>query len=93
MIVIVMGEAAVFLGMSTAKRHVGFTADDRPDAHLFGFAIKLHRAEHVAMIRHRHRRLVERFDLPDQRLNLIGAVEKTELGMKMKMDEGGSHER
>ena len=91
MIVIVMRKAAVFLGMSAAECHVGLTTDDRFDARFFGFAIELDRAEHVAMIRHRDSRLIERLDLPDQRLNLIRAVEETELRVEMKMDEGRSH--
>jgi hypothetical protein len=43
------------------------------------------------MIRHRDSRLIERLDLPNQRLNLVCAVEETELRVEMKMDERGSH--
>jgi hypothetical protein len=93
MIIIVMREAAVFLGMSTAECHISFTADDRLDTRLFGFTIKLDRAEHVAMVRHRHSRLIERLDPLDQWPNLIRAIEETELGVEMKMDERRSHER
>lgn len=91
MVIIIMRKTAVLLGMSTAERHVGFTADDRLDAHLFGLAIKLDRPEHIAMVRHGHSGLIERFNLPDQRLNLIGAIEETELGVEVKMHEGRSH--
>lgn len=91
MIVIVMRETAVFLGMSAAECHVGLTADDRFDARFFGFAIELDRAEHIAMVRHCHSRLIERLDLSDQRLDLICAVEKTELRVEVEMDKGRSH--
>ena len=91
MIVVVVGEAAVFGSEATAGRHVGFAADDRFDACFFGFAVELDRPEHVAMVGHRHGRLIERFDLLDERLDLIRAVEQTELGMEMEMNEGRSH--
>lgn len=91
MIVIIMREAAVFLGMPTAECHVGLTADNRLDSYLFGFAIKLDGAEHIAMVGHRHSRLIERLDLPDQRLNLVCAVEETELCVEMKVHEGRRH--
>lgn len=45
------------------------------------------------MIGHGHGRLIERFDLLDERLDLIRAVQETELGMKMEMDELRCHER
>ena len=91
MIVVVVREAAVLLGMTTAERHVGFTADDGFDAGLFGFAVELDGAEHIAMIGHRHGRLAEGFDLLDERFDLIGAVEETELGVQMQMHERRSH--
>ena len=39
------------------------------------------------MIGHRHGRLTEGLDLLDERLDLIRAVEQTELGVEMEMDE------
>ena len=65
MIVIVMRESAVFLGMSTAEGHIGFTADDGLHAHLFRFPVELDCAEHIAMIGHGHSRLAEGFNLSD----------------------------
>lgn len=91
MVVVVVREAAILLCMSTSKRHVGLTADDRLDAYILRFAIKLHRSEHVAMIGHGHRRLVEGFNLFDERFDLIRTVEKAKLCVEMKMNEGGCH--
>ena len=59
MVVVVVGKAAVFGGEATARGHVGFAADDRFDACLFGFAVELDRSEHIAMVGHRHSRLLE----------------------------------
>ena len=39
-----------------------------------GFSIELNRPEHVAMVRHRHSRLPERFDLLHERIDLIRTV-------------------
>ena len=44
------------------------------------------------MIRHRHGRLSEGFHLLYERFNLIGAVEKTELGVQMQVHERRGHE-
>jgi len=43
------------------------------------------------VIGHRHGRLSEGLDLANQRVNLIGAVEETELGVQMQVDERGGH--
>jgi len=45
------------------------------------------------MVGHRHSGLIERFDLLDERLDLIRAVQETELGMEMKMNELRCHGR
>ncbi len=92
MIVIVVRESAVFLGVAAAGRHIGFTADDGFDPVRLGFLIKLNRAKQVAMVGHGHGRHAEGFDLLYERFDLIGAVEKTELGVQMQMDEGSTHE-
>ncbi len=91
MIVVVVGEPAVFGSEPTARGHVGFAADDRFDTCLFGFAVELDGPEHVAMVGHCHSRLVKRFYLLDERLDLIRTVEQTELRMEMEMNEGRSH--
>ena len=39
------------------------------------------------MVGHSHGRLVERFDLLNERLDLIRAVQETELGMEMEVNE------
>jgi hypothetical protein len=43
------------------------------------------------MIGHCHGGLAKSFDLADERFNLIGAVEETELGMEVQVRELGSH--
>lgn len=88
MVVIVVCEPTIFLRMSASERHVGFTPDNWFDANLLRFPIELHGTEHVAMVGHGHGRLVKRFDLFDERLDLIRAVEETELCVEMKVDEG-----
>ena len=93
MIVVVVGEAAVFGSEATARGHVGFAADDGFDACIFGFAVELDGPEHVAMVGHGHSRLTKRFDLLDERLDLIRAVQETELGVEMEVHEGRSHGR
>ena len=92
MIVIVVGEPAV-LHMTASGSHVGFTSDDRFDAGVLGLAVELDRAEHIAVIGHGHGRLPERFDLLDERIDLICAVKQTVLGMEMEMDEWRCHGR
>ncbi len=91
MIVVVVGKTAVFLRVPAAQRHIGFAADDGFDACIFGFAVELDGAEHIAMVGHGDGRLSKGLDLLDERLDLICAVEETELGVKMEMDEGRSH--
>ena len=91
MVVVVVCKAAVFGGKTTARSHVGFTPDDGFDPCFFCFAVELDGPEHVAMVGHRHGRLTKGFDLLDQGLNLIGAVQQTELGVEMKMHEGRGH--
>jgi len=43
------------------------------------------------MVGHGHSRLIKRFNLLDERLDLIGAVQETELGVKVEMNERRSH--
>jgi hypothetical protein len=45
------------------------------------------------MVGHRHGRLIKRFDLLDERLDLIGAVEEAELGVEMEVNELRCHGR
>ena len=91
MIVVVVGEPAIFGSEATAGGHVGFATDDRFDTCIFGFAVELDGSEHIAMVGHRHSWLIERFDLLDERLDLIRTIEQTELSMEMEMNEGRSH--
>ncbi len=93
MVIIVMRQAAVFFGMAASQRHVGFAADDRLDAGVVGFSIELDGPEHVAVIGHGHGRLSERFDLLDERFDLIRAVEQAELGVEMQMDKRRCHRK
>ena len=73
-IVVVVGEATVFGSKATAWCHVGFASDDRFDTGSFGFPVELDSSEHVAMVGHRHSRLIKRFNLLDERLDLIRAI-------------------
>ena len=91
MVVVVVCKAAIFGGKTTSRSHVGFTPDDGFDPCFFCFAVKLDGSKHVSMIGHRYSGLAEGFNLLDERLDLIRAVEQTVLGVKMKMHEGRGH--
>jgi hypothetical protein len=43
------------------------------------------------MVGHGHSRLIKRFNLLHERLDLICAVQETELGVEVEMNEGRSH--
>jgi len=87
-----MSKPTVFGGQSASRGHIGFAADDGLDACIVGFAIELDGPEHVAMVGHRDGRLARRFNLLDERFDLIRAVKETELCMEVEVDEGRSHE-
>src|SRR3984893_4754537 len=70
-----------------ARRDVGLTSDDRLDAVLDGFAEELDRAEHVAMVGDGHRGHPGGVGVLEQRVNLVGTVEQTVLGMNVQMGE------
>jgi hypothetical protein len=91
MVVVVVGEAAVFGSEATTGRHVGFASDDGLDACFFGFTVKLNGPEHIPVVSHCHGRLIKRLYLFDERLDLICSVEQTELSMEMEMNEGRRH--
>jgi hypothetical protein len=91
MVVVVVGQLAAVLVQSATGSHVGLAADDRFHPGVFRFAIELDRAEHVAMIGDGDGRLTERFDLLDQRIDLIRSVKKAELGVQVKVNELGCH--
>ncbi len=54
---------------------IGFAAQDGFDAVLFGLFVKLHGAEHVAMIGHGHRRHAEFFRPLDQFANTVRPIQ------------------
>ena len=91
MIVVVVGEAAVF-GMAGFREPSGFAADDGFDAGSLAFG-RTRWPRTYCHGRSWPRRLAERFDLLDERIDLIRAVEETELGMEMEMHELRWHER
>ena len=91
MVVVVVCKATVFSGKTTARSHVGFTPDNGFDPCFFCFAVKLDGSKHVPMIGHCYSGLAKGFNLLDERLDLIRAVEQTVLGVKMKMHEGRGH--
>jgi hypothetical protein len=70
-----------------ARREIRLASDDRLDALLFRLFEKLDRAEHVAVVGDRDRIHARSLGMIDQRTNLVGAVEQTELGMYVKMRE------
>jgi hypothetical protein len=78
--------------VAAAQCHIGFAADDGLDAVFFRFPVKLDGPEHIAVIRHRDGRLSEGFHSLYERFNLVGAVEKTELGVQMQVHEGSTHD-
>src|SRR5215467_4910540 len=65
MVIIIVGESAVFLGMSTAESHIRLAANDGFHPCFFCFSIELDRAEHVAVVRHGHGRLAKSLNLLD----------------------------
>ena len=74
-----------------AGRDVGLASDDRFDPVLGGFAEKLDRAKHVAMVGDGHRGHARGVGVLEQRLDLVGAVEEAVLGMDVEMGE--AHQR
>src|SRR5215471_7020349 len=78
---------------ATAVSHVAFAANDRFHPEFFRLAIELDRAEHVTVIGYSDGGLAERFDLLNQRVDLIRPVEKAELGVDVEMNEFRCHGR
>jgi hypothetical protein len=79
------------LVQSATGSHVGLAADDRFHPGIFRFTIELDCTEHVAVIGYGDGWLAKRFDLLNQRIDLIRAVEKTELGVQVKVNELRCH--
>jgi hypothetical protein len=76
------------------RRDVRLDADDRGDAGVLGLPVELGRAEHVAVVGHRHVRHLVPGDLPEQLLEPGGTVEHRVLGMHVQVGVGGvSHVR
>ena len=74
-VVVFLGPLVDAFFLETAgRRDVDLAADDRLDATALGLAVKFDGAEHIAMIGHRHRRLVERLDALEHLIDLVGAV-------------------
>src|SRR6266849_3774839 len=76
-----------FLLEPTARRDIDFAADDGLDAMAHRLAVKFHGAEHVAVIGHRDRRLLQRLDALKQFIDLVRAVEEAVFGMTVKVNE------
>ena len=68
-------------------RDVHFAADHRMHALGFGAVVKLHRAEKISVIGHRHGGHLLLDDEIHQLTDLAGAVEQRIIGMAMQMDE------
>ncbi len=88
MVVVVVCQSAVLFRQPTAAGHVGLATNNWLDANLLSLAIELNSAKHVPVIRHRDGGLIERLDLADQRIDLIGTVQEAELGVEMKVYKG-----
>ena len=71
---------------------VDLAADDRLQAALQRFAVKLDRPEEVAVVRDRHRSMLQLRRAVHEPRNLAGAVEQAVIRVKVKMNEvRGSH--
>ena len=68
-------------------RDVDFAADDRLDAVADRLTVKLHGAEHVAVVGHGDRGLLERFDALEQFIDFVRAIQQTIFGVAVKMNE------
>ena len=90
MIIVIMREVPLS-GQPASWRQVRFAAEDGLDSPGLSLLIKLDRTEHIAVVRDGDRRHAEFFDLPDQRRNLIRAVQQAVLRMQVKVDELGRH--
>ena len=88
MVVVVVSQTAVFFRQTTAEGHVDLATDNRLDANLLSLPIEFNSAKHVPVIRYRDGGLIEVFDLLNQWLDLIGAIQKAKLGVEVKMYEG-----
>ena len=73
--------------VAAAPRDVHLAADDRLYANALGFVVELLRGEQIAMIGNRHRRHALSHRLSYQRGDFAGAVEKTVIGVNVKMSE------
>ena len=71
-----------------AGRHIELAADDGLDPRLFCGLVKIHASVHHAVIGDGDGGLSQLLQPLHQRLDAAGAVEKTELRMQMKMNEG-----
>jgi len=73
--------------VAAARRHVRLDADDGLDPALNGRAVEFDGTEHVAVIRHRHGRHAQGFDTLHELADLVRAVEKAVLRVKVQVDK------
>jgi hypothetical protein len=77
--------------VTRAGRDVDFAADDRFDAGLDGVFVKVDDAAHGAVVGDGDGRHAELFGAGDEPADPAGAVEETELGVVVEVDEGYVH--
>jgi hypothetical protein len=84
---VVRYRADTLLGAVKACRRgdIGFTAQNGINATLPGGLIKLHGAEHVAMIGHGHRRHVQFLCAIEQLIDPVRPIQQTEFGMQVQV--------
>ena len=84
MVIVLLGSLIDALFLETAGgRDVDFTANDRFDSFVQRLAIKFDGAEHVAVVGHGHRRLLERFNALEKLIDLVGPVEQAIFSVAM----------
>ena len=91
MVIKVPGASAGLLVQPAARRHVNLTAQDGLHAGLLGGLPKLYRAEHHAVISHRHRGKLQCRGLGHQLVELTAGIEQRILRVQVQVDEIGSH--
>jgi hypothetical protein len=78
-----------FLVKATPRGEVNFAPDDRFDAGIFAFFIKLNRAEEISVVGQRQGRHRELLCLFGKILRTAGPIEQAVFRMNMKMDKRG----
>lgn len=85
---VIIGMNAVALFVEPASRgEVDFTSDDRLQAGLFGLLVEFDRPEEVPMVGDGDCGHPEILGGRNQRIDLVGPIQKAVFGMEMKVDK------